>query len=245
MLEADAENHMTIDAILWDYDGTMINSVPKNISITRAIIGEVAPRLSGVNMPDALSSPSNYQVANHAAENWRDLYLNYYGLTAEETDSAGHLWRSHQLANNTPVAAFDGIVDTVRSLGQVPQGICSQNSAENIQQVLSDNCIEQHIDQIVGYDDVPYDSQKPAADSGLLCLERMFPSSDSISMLYVGDHEADIMFARNIQKRLGADATVLAVAVTYSGAKPDSWTAKPDWIISTPAELVELLDNLP
>jgi phosphoglycolate phosphatase-like HAD superfamily hydrolase len=235
---------MTIDAILWDYDGTMINSVPKNISVTRSIIDEVAPRLSGIHMPDALNSTLKYQVANHAAENWRDLYVNFYGLSVEEADAAGPLWRSHQLNNETPVTAFDGIVDAVRSLGHVPQGICSQNSAENIQQVLSDNDIDQHIDQIVGYDDVPYNSQKPAPDAGLLCLKQMFPSSDTITMLYVGDHEADTIFARNIQKRLGTDATVVAVAVTYSGAKPDSWAVKPDWIIDAPEELIERLDHL-
>jgi phosphoglycolate phosphatase-like HAD superfamily hydrolase len=235
---------MAIDAILWDYDGTMINSVPKNISVTRSIIDEVAPRLSGIHMPDALNSTLKYQVANHAAENWRDLYVNFYGLSVEEADAAGPLWRSHQLNNETPVTAFDGIVDTVRSLSHMPQGICSQNSAENIRQVLSDNDIDQHIDQIVGYDDVPYNSQKPAPDAGLLCLKQMFPSSDTITMLYVGDHEADTIFARNIQKRLGTDATVVAVAVTYSGAKPDSWAVKPDWIIDAPEELIERLDHL-
>jgi phosphoglycolate phosphatase-like HAD superfamily hydrolase len=236
---------MTIDAILWDYDGTMVNSVPKNISVTRSIIDEVAPRLSGIHMPDALNSPSKYQVANHAAENWRDLYVNFYGLSIEEADAAGPLWRFHQLNNKTPVTAFDGIVDTVKSLSHVPQGICSQNAADNIQRVLSDYDIDHHIDQIVGYDDVPYSSQKPAPDSGLLCLKRMFPSIDSITMLYIGDHEADTVFAHNIQKRLGTQATVLSVAVTYSGAKPDSWTRKPDWIIDTPAQLVEHLSHFP
>ena len=97
-----------VDAILWDYDGTLINSVAKNISITKAIIEEVAPRMSDTHMPIDLNSQSQYQVANHAAENWRDLYLNFYGLTADETDAAGYLWHSHQLSNETPVTAFDG-----------------------------------------------------------------------------------------------------------------------------------------
>ena len=228
---------MTIDAILWDYDGTIVNSVPKNISITRAIIEEVAPRLSGSSMPDILNSTSKYQVANHAAENWRDLYLNYYGLTQEETDLAGDLWHTHQMANKTPVSAFDGIVDAIRSLGHLPQGICSQNSAKNIQQVLVENDIDRHIDHVVGYDDIPYDRQKPAPDSGLLCLDRIAPSTDTATVLYIGDHEADTVFARNIQEGLGTNSTVLSVAVTYSGASPDSWTVKPDWIIGTPAEL--------
>ncbi|MFA0006000.1 HAD family hydrolase, partial [Vibrio splendidus] len=29
---------MKLDAILWDYDGTLVNSVPKNIAITKDII---------------------------------------------------------------------------------------------------------------------------------------------------------------------------------------------------------------
>lgn len=234
---------MEIDAILWDYDGTMVNSVRKNISITKEIIEKVAPRLSGTNIPGILNCESDYQTANHAAENWRDLYLNYYGLTAEETNSAGKLWRPHQMTNNTAVSVFDGIAKTVSLLGKVSQGICSQNCAENIRKVLSENHIDQHIDQIVGYDDVPYERQKPSPDSGLLCLKRMFPSSKTITMLYIGDHEADTVFARNIEQVLGTRATVIAVAVTYSGAKPDSWAAKPDWIIDAPEELMDRLEK--
>lgn len=243
MHKQDAESQMTVDAILWDYDGTIANSVRKNISITRAIIEEVAPRLSGINLPKILDSESDYQVANHAAENWRDLYLNHYGLTAEESDAAGHLWRSHQLANTTPVTVFDGIVETVSSLRHVPQGICSQNSAENIQKVLSENNIDRHFDQIVGYDDISYERQKPAPDSGLLCLERLIPPGNKVTMLYIGDHEADTLFARNIQRALGASATVLAVAVTYSGARPDTWAEKPDWVIDSPSELRTRLNH--
>ena len=145
------------------------------------------------------------------------------------------------MANKTPVSAFDGIVDAIRSLGHVPQGICSQNSAENIQQVLVENDIDQYIDHVVGYDDIPYDRQKPAPDSGLLWLDRTVSSTDTATVLYIGDHEADTVFARNIQEGLGTNSTVLSVAITYSGANPGSWTAKPDWIIDAPAELAERL----
>ncbi len=40
-----------LDAVLWDYDGTMVNSVPKNINITKEILSTVAPRLTGANLP--------------------------------------------------------------------------------------------------------------------------------------------------------------------------------------------------
>ncbi len=72
---------MKLDAILWDYDGTIVNSVPKNIDITKSILSVVAPHLTGDSLPKYLLSEANYQVANHQAQNWQDLYVNFYGLT--------------------------------------------------------------------------------------------------------------------------------------------------------------------
>ena len=54
---------MTIDAIVWDYDGTLVNSAAKNISITKDILGEVAPGLSGSGLPGYLKSESCYHQA--------------------------------------------------------------------------------------------------------------------------------------------------------------------------------------
>ena len=63
---------MKINAILWDYDGTLVNSVPKNIDITIQILSEVAPRLTGGNLPEYLKSEESYHVANHQSNNWQD-----------------------------------------------------------------------------------------------------------------------------------------------------------------------------
>ena len=41
----------TVNAILWDYDGTLVNSALKNIEITKQILLKVAPRLSGNDLP--------------------------------------------------------------------------------------------------------------------------------------------------------------------------------------------------
>lgn len=68
---------MNIDAVLWDYDGTLVNSVPKNIDLTKQILAEVAPRLIGKNLPKYLKSEESYHVANHDSINWQDLYVNY------------------------------------------------------------------------------------------------------------------------------------------------------------------------
>src|SRR4026208_1234398 len=122
---------MKADAILWDYDGTLVNSVPKNIDITKQILSDIVPRLSGENLPAYLKSEDAYHMANHKSKNWQDLYTNYYGLTETETLHAGSLWAEYQLKNLTPVELFPGIKQAINQM-QVPQAICSQNSAENI-----------------------------------------------------------------------------------------------------------------
>jgi len=86
---------MKIDAILWDYDGTLVNSVPKNIDITKQILSVVAPRFAGENLPNYLKNEKEYHIANHQSKNWQDLYVNYYGLTEKEMLEAGTMWTEY------------------------------------------------------------------------------------------------------------------------------------------------------
>jgi phosphoglycolate phosphatase-like HAD superfamily hydrolase len=232
---------MKIDAILWDFDGTLVNSAPKNISITKDILSEIAPHLSGNNLPEQLRSESRYHEANHAAENWRDLYIRFLGLTREETDLAGSLWSKHQRHNTTPVALFDGIIDVIRTFAHIPHGICSQNSAANILSLLDAVSLTSYFKFVVGYEDVPYNRQKPASDAGLMCLEKISGKSRKQTLLVIGDHESDVMFARNISRDIDDSNTVISIAVSYSGAEPGEWDHRPDKVISRPQDLAEFL----
>lgn len=232
---------MTVDAILWDYDGTLVDSAPKNISITKDILRQVAPRLSGNGLPEYLKSESMYHEANHSAENWRDLYANYFGLTREESNLAGSLWSSHQKSNTTPVRLFDGVRTAIEDLSHIPQGICSQNSTANIQSLLDAHRIDSYFRFVVGYEDVPFDRQKPASDAGVMCLGNLIGETRNKTLLVIGDHEADVVFARNISRDIDDSNKVISIAVSYSGAQPEKWGNQPDRVISKPQELVEYL----
>ena len=232
---------MTIDAILWDYDGTLVNSAPKNMSVTKDILSEVAPRLCGNGLPEHLQSESMYHEANHAAQNWQDLYIRFFGLSHEETDLAGPLWSEHQRRNTTPVTLFDGIIGVMQAFAHIPHGICSQNSAANIQALLNAHTIDSYFKLVVGYEDVPFDRQKPASDAGLKCLGGIFAEVSNKTLLVIGDHEADVMFARNISSDIDNSNTVISIAVSYSGAEPEKWDHQPDKVISRPQELTEFL----
>ena len=58
--------------------------------------------------------------------------------------------------------------------------------------------------------------------------------------MYIGDHEADVRFARNIGIKLGKKAKVIAVAVTYSGSNPKGWDYQPDFTLTEPQDLLKL-----
>jgi N-acetyl-D-muramate 6-phosphate phosphatase len=232
---------MKPDIILWDYDGTLVNSVPKNIDITKQILSDVAPRLSGENLPVHLKTEENYHIANHKAKNWQDLYMNYYGLSEDETQYAGSLWTKYQLRNLTPVELFPGIKQVIKQL-EVPQGICSQNSTENIRQLLEKNELLDQFNAIVGYDDIPNNMQKPLGFSGIKCINQILKNPANKVVIYIGDHEGDVEFARNIAKELDQSNQVVSIAVTYSGADIQSWSFKPDLEISSPTQLLKFVN---
>jgi phosphoglycolate phosphatase-like HAD superfamily hydrolase len=231
------------DAVLWDFDGTLADSAAKNIAITKQILAQVAPRLTGDNLPRCLQSVDDYHIANHGADHWRDLYADFFGMTLAEILAAEPLWELFQAKDNTAVTLFDGITDTLSCLAHLPHGICSANAERNIRQILNQHDLDTAFRSIIGYEDLPHHQQKPNPDGGLICLQDIFAlNADDIrgkTIIYIGDHVADAMFARGLGQRLEASNIVVSVAVTYSGAQPENWAVQPDEVIGSAAELTD------
>ena len=227
------------DAILWDFDGTLADSSAKNIAITKSILSRVAPHLTGENLPRSLQSKAEYHIANHGAGHWRELYRDYFGMTADEIETAGPMWEAYQMRDQTPVTLYDGIADVVNSLTVYPQGICSANASLNIRRVLETHGIHSAFKSIIGYEDLPEHQQKPAPEGGLRCLKEIFGETHVKTILFIGDHIADVIFARGLQQRLGPSSHVISIVVTYSGAYPKGWNAQPDVVFDSPAALLD------
>ncbi len=234
---------MKLDAILWDYDGTLVNSMPKNIDITKSILSIVAPHLTGKNLPVCLCSEASYHEANHGAKNWQALYLDYYGLSHDEMLQAGSMWSEFQEKNQTPVTLFEGITNVVNQFSWIPHGICSQNSQVNIRNVLNAHEIDKSFKAIIGYDDVPNVHQKPHPQGGLKCVESIFGHLNKQLLMYIGDHEADVQFAQNLQSALDNKCRVISVAVAYSRSEPECWEVKPDYIANTVEDLSTIIEK--
>jgi len=232
-----------VDAILWDFDGTLADSAAKNIAITKQILTRVAPRLTGDNLPRCLQSKADYHIANHGADHWRDLYSDYFGMNDTEIEQAGPLWETYQELDNTAVTLFNGVEETIRCLSGYPLGICSANSAGNISDVLSKHGIASAFQSIIGYENLPHHQQKPAPDGGLRCLEEIFGNTRGKTILYVGDHIADVIFSRGLNERLESSNRVISVAITHSGAQPETWREQPDEVIDKPTDLMNLIKD--
>jgi len=225
------------DAVLWDFDGTLADSAAKNIAITKQILAKLAPQLTGSNLPVWLQTKTDYHKAVHSAENWRDLYRDYFGMSAEDIRAAAPLWEQYQARDKTEVTLFDGILETISELAWIPMGVSSANSSGNINRVLNNNGIISFFRSVIGYENFTPETEKPAADPGLKCLDEVLEDSQGKTIIYVGDHIADVIFARNIAAGLGPSSQVISVIVTYSGAQPAHWRMQPDEVIDKPADL--------
>lgn len=232
---------LQIDAVLWDFDGTLADSAAKNISITKQVLAKVAPRITGNNLPRYLQNKTDYHFANHSAENWRDLYRDFFGMTPDEIDEAGPLWEDYQLRNTTPVTLFDGVVETIRQLSHLPQGVCSANATRKIRKVLAAHEVNDAFKSVIGYEDLPHHHQKPAPDGGLKCLREIYGETQNKTIIYVGDHIADVLFTRGLDEQLGPSNTVISVITTHSGANPDGWRVQPDVVIERPSDIIQWL----
>lgn len=231
------------DAILWDFDGTLADSAAKNIAITKQILHQVASRLTGEDLPRSLENEASYHTANHAADHWRDLYSNFFGMTTAEIETAGPLWETYQMLDKTAVTLFDGVAETINQLSYLPQGICSANATRKIRQVLAEHNVSCAFKSVIGYEDLPHHQQKPAPDGGLKCLQEIFGDTNGKTIIYVGDHIADVLFARGLDERLGPTNAVISVIITHSGANPQQWREQPDLVIDKPSALAQWIKS--
>jgi N-acetyl-D-muramate 6-phosphate phosphatase len=231
-----------LKAIIWDYDGTLVDTRLKNLNVTRSIISAVTGKPA--HAFPVLSSVTVYDTANLKAANWRELYKSAFGLNEEQTSYAGSLWTEYQLNDNTPVNFFNGITEVIDSLGQYAHGIVSQNSKQNITEALQREGAARHFKIIIGYEEVPFAMQKPHPEGLLQCITRLTQPGEDGKILYIGDHETDTICAYNANKTLSCK-TVYSVGAFYE--KQDhshTWSVTPDFIASSPRDILSIAASL-
>ena len=231
-----------VTAVIWDYDGTLVDTRAKNLRITRDIVRH----FTGVD-PDTIESLSSldaYTRALHRNHDWRQLYATEFGMSEETLNEAGRLWTQYQLADETGAAVYDGVESALGELRNLPHGIVSMNSKDNIERALANEGLLDHFELVIGYEEVSAARQKPAPDGLLMCLDRLTGMAPG-HVAYVGDHQIDIECARNANEALAADGhdiRVFAIGAAYGiGAEFGAWPDEPDYTVQRPDEVVSIV----
>jgi HAD superfamily hydrolase (TIGR01549 family) len=232
-------------AIIWDFDGTLVDTRDKNLQVTRKIVQAVTGRPASV-FP-SLRSVDAYEDATRRATNWRDLYQSAFKFTEQQTDDAGALWTEYQLRDDTLAPFFPGIVEVIAELDHLTHGIVSQNSHRNITELLSGVGLLECFQCIVGYEEVDLARQKPEPDGLLMCIERLTGFAPGV-VLYVGDHEADVQCAARADSVLMDTASqirVMAVGAFFAvGSDDGHWPVKPEFRAYHPRDVLQVVGSL-
>ena len=232
-------------AVLWDFDGTLVDTRARNLHVNRRIIQELTGR--GWEECPVLRSQPAYDEAQRAAVNWREFYRANVGLDDTQIDWAGERWSAYQLADPTPVPLIEGVAEALDRLDGLPQGIVSQNARETIESLLAVHGLGQRFGCVVGYAEVAMARQKPAPDCLLLGLEKL-TGLEPGQVLYIGDHPTDIRCAEHANRELagrGRSLRVVSAAAMWGvGTNDLDWAAGADHRVATPHDVVELVERL-
>ncbi|TOJ67510.1 phosphatase, partial [Vibrio parahaemolyticus] len=60
-------------------------------------------------------------------------------------------------------------------------------------------------------------------------------------LIYIGDHEADVEFARNLEASLNDGSKVISIAVGYSHSQPENWSVQPDHFAKNVSDLTSII----
>lgn len=230
-------------AVIWDFDGTLVDSREKNLSVTREIIETITSQ--SADAFDALASVTSYKAATVRARNWRDLYASEFGFAEGDIDQAGALWTEYQHRDATATPIIDGIHDTLRALDHLPHGIVSQNAKAIISSVLDGSELGDHFHAIIGYEEVAMSAQKPAPDGLLHCIE-LLTAFRLGCVFYIGDHEGDTLCAAHAKEEVaarGLPVEIVAIAALFEGETTETWSVVPDHEARRPQDIPRIVQR--
>jgi len=237
--------HPPLTAIFWDFDGTLVDTRSRNMSVNRRIIDEVTDR--PWSDFDVMRSQEVYDRAQRTAVNWREFYRTHFGLDDEAITNAGARWTPYQLEDGTPTPPLSGIPEALGAFDGLPLGVVSQNCSANIAATLSLHGIREHFTCIVGYSEVADLQQKPAPDGLLLAIDTLTSFAPG-TVLYVGDHETDLKTVENTNRVLverGSPVHLVCVAALYGveGGR-EAWMERADYRAAVPDDVVTIAGQI-
>ncbi len=237
--------HEKLTAVVWDFDGTLVDTRRKNMNVARALVEHFTGR-SADEFPALRSLPS-YERALHRHRHWRDFYRVELQMGEADIDRTEQSWLEFQLVDDTAAETYAGIDDVLAAFGHLPQGIVSLNVKPNIVRFLDELDLAHHFASVYGAECVQPGLRKPHPDALLRCIEGLTGGAPGF-VVYIGDHETDVECAHNANshfEQAGADLRIVSVGALYAPHIDDEhWQVEPDCKVNAPHEIVSELAQI-
>lgn len=206
-----------IKHLIFDFDGTLANSLPVAIEIAQELVPGLNLRPEEVEALREMSAREAFRRSGIPYRRVPKLLLN------------GKRLLSHHLSE---VAIFPGLAKVLKRLKAegYQMSVVSSNSEANIRRVLRKNGVEDCMKGVYG-------------NVGLFSKNRAFrvvmrdQETDAKDCLYVGDEVRDIEAARK------AGVTIISVTWGYNGPKILA-SYKPDFLVQTASELLTTIQQI-
>ena len=218
-----------IDAIVFDLDGTLIDSVPDvGAALNRMLAGAGYARIADEHVRDYVGWGARVMIEKALAT---------AGVAADEAEISQRLQEYLAFYRAEPAArtiVYPGVIDTLTELaaGEMPMGICTNKPHAMSELVLDALNMSRFFTAVLGGDAAAH--RKPDGRHVHDTLHLMKAAASSAVM--VGDSETDMAAAR--------DAGVPAIAVTYGYAHGDPKGLDADVSIDRFADLPGALAEL-
>lgn len=214
-----------IDAVLFDLDGTLIDSAPD--------LGAAADKMRTDRGLVSLPLSDYRPMAGAGA---RGMIAVAFGLTPDDARFAAlreEFFSNYEARMTALTYVFDGVVELIAHIGQagLKWGVVTNKSARFTVPLTQAMPLFGTAQTIVSGDTTPHAKPHPAP---LLEAARQLEVAPE-RCLYVGDDERDIVAGR------AAGMPTVAAAYGYLGAVADTQRWKADATITTPAGLLNLL----
>src|SRR5262245_1501707 len=206
---------MPFKLIVWDFDGTIVDSLAASVGIFNRLASELGHR-PVEDLTAARALTTRQFLRHHGVSLWRlpRLVRRFKAAAAEEADK---------------LRLFPGLPAAFAELhaGGTRLGILSSNNEETIRRCLRASAVEEFFAFVVGY---PKLFGKGKALKRIVRADR--PQKSDV--LYIGDEVRDVEAARK--------AGVASAAVTWGyHAEPLLRANRPDHVVCEPGMLAGLL----
>ena len=214
---------MIFEAVLFDLDGTLLDTAPDfHTALNRLLAEEQCAPIHADRVQNMVSNGSanlvaqafNIDASDHRFDGLRERLLKHY---------------DDCLTDRT--ALYPGLFECLEWLdaNQYPWGIVTNKPLHYAEKIISQ--LELNINCLICPDHV--DQPKPDPRGILLACEQMLKAAHNT--LFVGDHLRDI----EAGKRAGAPTIAAAWGYLADGEDPRDWDA--DYLLYSPRELLPLL----